>query len=133
MKSQYYRRRSHGRQESRWKKGWPRSNDTPLWKANPALLVIKPHHGLIVSLESIEHDERYFALAFAVEEAMVAPEAFDTQIPIKLRRVWNQPYMSLGADCISAPYSFYLHFGARGANSAQRQLLRRCETVRCSL
>ena len=50
---------------------------------------------------------------------MVAPEAFDTQIPIKLRCVWNQPYMSLSADCISAPYSFYLHFGAHGVQRAR--------------
>ncbi len=53
----------------------------PLWKASPALLVIKPHHGLIVSFESIEHDERHFALAFAVEEAIVAPEASTDKSP----------------------------------------------------
>jgi hypothetical protein len=91
----------------------------PLWKASPALLVIKPDHGLIVSLESIEHDRRHFELALVVEEAIVAPEAFDTQILIKLQCVWNQPYMSLGADCISAPYSFYLHFGAHGVQRAR--------------
>ena len=79
----------------------------PLWKTSPALLVTKPHLGLIVSLEKIEHDERYFALAFAVEDAIVAPEGFDAQIPIRLNCVWNQPYMSPGADSISAPYSFY--------------------------
>ena len=90
----------------------------PLWKASPALLVIKPDHALIVSLESIEHDERHFTLALAVEEAIVAPEAF-AQILIKLQCVWNQPYMSLGTGCISAPYSFYLHFGAQGVKRAR--------------
>jgi hypothetical protein len=91
----------------------------PLWKASPALLVIKPDRGLIVSLANIEHDELYFALAIAVEEAIVAPEGFDARIPIMLKCVWNQPYMSLGADCISAPYSFYLHFGAQGVQRAR--------------
>lgn len=86
----------------------------PHWKENPALLLIKPELGLIVSLENIEHDERYFTLTLAVEEAIVAPEGFDAQVPIALKCVWNQPYMSLGADSISAAYSFYLHFGAQG-------------------
>jgi hypothetical protein len=86
----------------------------PLWKASPALLVIKPHLGLIVFLENIEHDEHYFALTIAVKETIVAPEGFDAQTPITLRCVWNQPYMSLCPDSISAPYSFYLHFGAQG-------------------
>jgi hypothetical protein len=86
----------------------------PLWKASPALLVIKPYLGLIVSLENIKHDKRYFSLTIAVEEAIIAPKSFDAQNPITLTCVWNQPYMSLGADSISAPYSFYLHFGAHG-------------------
>lgn len=86
----------------------------PCWKASPAYLVIKPDLGLIVSLENIEHDERYFVLTLAVEEAIVAPEGFDPRIPIKLTCVWNQPYMSLGAHLISAPYSFRLEFGAQG-------------------
>ena len=105
----------------------------PLWKESPALLVIKPHLGLIVSLENIEHDERYFALAIAVEEAIVAPEGFDTQIPITLKCVWNQPYMSLGADAISAPYSFYLHFGAQGVQRARQfSATRVCDKLRNS-
>jgi hypothetical protein len=89
------------------------------WKVSPALLVIKPHLGLIVSLENIKHDERHFALAIAVHEAIVAPKGFDTQTPITLKCVWNQPYMSLGADVISAPYSFCLHFGAEGVQRAR--------------
>ena len=86
----------------------------PVWTACPALLVIKPHLAMIVSLEKIEYDERFFALAFAVEEEIVAPEGFVAPIPLRLNCVWNQPYMSLGADFISAPYSFCLHFGAQG-------------------
>jgi hypothetical protein len=98
----------------------------PLWKASPALLVIKPHLGLIVSLKNIEHDERYFALAIAAEEAIVAPDGFDAQIPIALKCVWNQPYLSLGADSISAPYSFYLHFGAQGVQRAREFSATKC-------
>jgi hypothetical protein len=90
-----------------------------IWKATPALLVIKPHLGLIVSLENIKHDEHYFALTIAVEKPIVAPEGFDAQNLITLKCVWNQPYISLGADLISAPYSFYLHFGAQGVQRAR--------------
>ena len=86
----------------------------PCWKASPAYLVIKPDLGLIVSLENIEHDERYFVLTLAVEEAIVAPEGFDPQIPIKLTCVWNQLYMSLDAYEIYAPYCFRLQFGEQG-------------------
>lgn len=91
----------------------------PHWKESPALLVIKPELGLIVSLENIEHDERHFTLTLAVKEAIVAPEGFDAQIPIVLECTWNQPYMSLGADSISAAYCFYLHFGAQGVQRAR--------------
>lgn len=59
----------------------------PRWKASPALLVIKPDLGLVVSLENIEHDERYFKLAIAVEKTIVAPGRFDSQIPIYHRWV----------------------------------------------
>lgn len=91
----------------------------PVWRASPALLVIKPRLGLIVSLKQVEHDERYFVLAIAVQEAIVAPDGFDPHIPVTLRCVWNQPYLSLGVDHISAPYSFYLHFGAQGVQRAR--------------
>ena len=69
---------------------------------------------MVVCLDSIKHDERYFALGLAVEEVIVAPEGFEEKVPITLKCVWNHPYMSMGADLISAPYSFYLHFGAQG-------------------
>lgn len=92
----------------------------PLWKATPALLVIKPHLGLIVSLKNIEHDERYFTLSLAVEETIVAPEGFDAQIPITLKNVWNQPYLSMDPRAISAPYCYYLHFGDEGVQRVRK-------------
>lgn len=95
--------------------------------ASPALLVIKPHLGLIVSLEDIKHDRRYFALAIAVEEAIVAPEGFDAQVPITLKCVWNQPYMSLSVDSISAPYCFLPSF--RSSRRATDSRIQRHEVV----
>jgi hypothetical protein len=86
----------------------------PDWRASPALLIIKPHLGVIVSLQSIEHDEHYFALRLAVEETIAAPDDFDPTTPVLLTCVWNQPYLSLSPNGISAPYSFRLHFGAQG-------------------
>lgn len=98
-----------------------------VWNASPALLVIKPHLGLIVSLEDIKHDRRYFALAIAVEEAIVAPEGFDAQVPITLKCVWNQPYMSLSVDSISAPYCFLPSF--RSSRRATDSRIQRHEVV----
>jgi hypothetical protein len=86
----------------------------PGWKASPAYLFLKPDRGLIVSFQHFKHDELYFYLTFAVEEAIIAPEGFDPQIPITLTCVWNQPYLSLGAGCINAAYCFRLEFGAQG-------------------
>lgn len=91
----------------------------PHWSASQALLIIKPRLGLIVSLKRIDHDERHFGLTVTVEEIMVAPPEFDPQKPLMLRCVWNQPYLSLSAKRISAPYSFYLHFGAEGVRQVR--------------
>lgn len=87
---------------------------SPFWKARPALLVIKPDLALSVSLKNIDDDENYFWLILAVEETIVAPDQFIPEVPMILRCVWNQPYLSLNADLISAPYAFYLHFGSEG-------------------
>ena len=92
----------------------------PHWNATPALLVIKPHLGLIVSVKRIEHDEHYFRLTVLVEEILVAPKEFDQREPLILQCVWNQPYMSLSRDLISAPYNFYLHFGAEGVRQVRK-------------
>lgn len=89
------------------------------WQTNPALLVIKPQLGLIVTLLSLEHDKRGFTTVCGVEQALVAPPGFDTGIPITVNCVWNQPYLSLSSECISAPYSFYLHFGVEGVRRAR--------------
>jgi hypothetical protein len=97
----------------------------PYWSASEALLIRKPHLGLIVSIKRIEHDEMYFRLTVAVEEIIVAPEKFDPRKPVILQCVWNAPYMSLDADSISAPYNFYLHFGAEGV-----RLVRKFSTTR---
>jgi hypothetical protein len=32
---------------------------------------------------------------------------------------WNQPYLSIGRDGISAPYAYYLHFGHEGVERAR--------------
>jgi hypothetical protein len=86
----------------------------PFWGANPAVLGIKPKHALIVWLREIKHDEHYFQLVLSVEEALVAPRDFDSGKPIALTCVWNQPYLCLNREQITAPYSFYLYFGAAG-------------------
>jgi hypothetical protein len=91
----------------------------PFWKANPALLVIKPELGLIVTLQSLTHDERGFKLVCGVEQALVAPPGFEATTPIALDCAWNQPYLSLAVDRISAPYCFYLHFGVEGVQRAR--------------
>ena len=90
-----------------------------VWKASPALLIIKPDLGVVVSLKDIAHDERYFTLTLEVEETIVAPDGFDPQAPIELRCVWNQPYLSVVSDCINAPYCFRLHFGAQGVRNVR--------------
>jgi hypothetical protein len=101
--------------KDQWQKGSAEIEEyAPEWKASPALLVIKPELALIVAVKNIEHDERHFALSVAVEETILAPEGFNEKEPIVLECVWNQPYMSMSATDISAPYSFYLHFGAKG-------------------
>jgi hypothetical protein len=84
------------------------------WKASPALLLIKPHLGVIVSLQELNHDERCFTLILATDAAIVAPADFDPRAPIKLACLWNQPYLSMGRDHIYAPYDFSLFFGVQG-------------------
>jgi hypothetical protein len=84
------------------------------WKATPGLLIEKPYVGVVVSLQAIGHDEHYFALTLAVEDAIVAPKDFDAKAPLRLGCVWNQPYKSLSAGGISAPYCFYLYFAPHG-------------------
>jgi hypothetical protein len=91
----------------------------PTWMASPALLVIKPELGLIVSVEQVLHDDTGFELTFRLVEALVAPSDFHPPEPIKLACIWNQPYMSIHPELINAPYSFYLHFGAEGLQRAR--------------
>jgi len=99
----------------------------PGWKSSPALLVIKPNLGLLVSVKSIEKNDSAFTLAIAVEEAIVAPKGFNSRDTISLQCCWNHPYLHLDAELISAPYSFYLHFGSKecgkSANSARPRYL----------
>jgi hypothetical protein len=95
----------------------------PVWKASLALLVIKPKLGLIVSLRQVETDERGFRIVLEVVEAMVAPPDFERQKPITLACVWNQPYLSFNVHDISAPYSFYLHFGSAGVQRAREMMV----------
>jgi hypothetical protein len=94
-------------------------NFLPSWKVNPALLVIKPQLGLIVALQSLKHDKHGFALGLKVDQALVAPPGFETRSPMTLECVWNQPYLSMAIDYISAPYNFYLHFGIEGVQRAR--------------
>jgi hypothetical protein len=91
----------------------------PFWKLSPALLVIKPELGLIVALQSLRHDKHGFVLSLKVDQALVAPPDFDTESPITLECVWNQPYLSMAINYISAPYGFYLHFGIEGVQRAR--------------
>jgi hypothetical protein len=77
----------------------------PFWKANPAFLVIKPDPGLIVSLQNLVHDDRGFTLTCKVDQTLVAPPDFDEN-NITLSCGWNQPYVSLNDDRISAPCAF---------------------------
>ena len=94
----------------------------PTWKASPAYLVMKPDHGLIVSLQRIEHEDQNFVLVLSVEQSVIAPEGFDPQIPIRLTCPWNQLYMSLCPDEICAPYGFRLQFGAQGVQRIREGL-----------
>src|SRR6266851_4268496 len=94
----------------------------PFWKETPALLVIKPTLGLIVTVLSSEHDRRGFTLRLAIRERLVAPPAFG-QTEISVACVWNQPYMSFRRSDISASYGFYLHFGSEGVARA-RELIK---------
>jgi hypothetical protein len=94
----------------------------PYWKESPALLVIKPTLGLIVTVLDSEHDRMGFAIRLAVQERLAAPPAFDLT-EIKVACIWNQPYLSFHRSKISAPYSFYLHFGSEGVARA-RELTR---------
>ncbi len=87
---------------------------SPVWIATPALLVIKPHLGLIVSVKQIEYDDRFLTLKLALDQTIVAPEEFRAQDPIQLQCVWNQPYLHLARNSIFAPYCFSLHFGVEG-------------------
>ena len=91
----------------------------PSWMASPALLVVKPHIGIVVSVQHVAHDDDGFTLSLVVKEALVTPADFEATRPIEVRCAWNQPYMSIDAHCISAPYSFYLHFGVEGVNRAR--------------
>jgi len=90
----------------------------PYWKESPGLLVIKPTLGLIVTVLSSEHDRMGFTLRLAVEEKLAAPAAFDRS-EVKVSCVWNQPYLRFRRSEISAPYSFYLHFGSEGVARAR--------------
>lgn len=90
----------------------------PHWMRTPALLVIKPELGLIVSVLDSKHDRNGFTLRMAVREELVVFSDFqDTEINVGLG--WNQPYASFDRDQISAPYSFFMHFGAEGVKGAR--------------
>jgi hypothetical protein len=95
----------------------------PHWRQTPGLLVIKPACGLIVSVAGSAHDGSGFALTLDIVDRLVSPKHFD-RTGTTVRYGWNQPYASFGPDLISAPYSFYLHFGAEGVNKA-REVVRR--------
>ena len=69
---------------------------------------------MIVSVNTIECDRHHFALHVTVDDVTVAPESFDPRRPLILQCAWNQLYMSLGANRISAPYSLNLYFGIEG-------------------
>ena len=92
----------------------------PFWRGNPAYLLIKPNLGLIVSLQNFEFDTRYFALTFSVDDVIIEPAGFDRREPMRLEFVWNQPYMWISAEEISAPYHCGLHFGAQGVQNIRK-------------
>ena len=91
----------------------------PHWRSNPALLLIKPHLGLIVAFQSLEYDEEGFVLTCQVDRPLLAPPDFDPATPIRLACACNQPYLSVANNLISAPYGFYLHFGTEGVQCAR--------------
>jgi hypothetical protein len=90
----------------------------PYWKTTPALLVIKPDLGLIVSVLDATHDRMGFSLRLAVHEKLEAPSDFD-ESEMKVSCVWNQPYMSFGKSVIWAPYCFSINFGSEGVARAR--------------
>lgn len=91
----------------------------PFWKETPGLLVIKPDLGLIVSVLSSTHDNMGFLLRLAVQEKLIAPPDFDLA-ELDVGCGWNQPYVSFNETRLSAPYSFYLHFGSAGVARAHK-------------
>jgi hypothetical protein len=90
----------------------------PHWLANPALLVIKPNLGLVVSVVNSTYDQMGFSLSLGVEEKLIAPRSFDSS-EIQVGCGWNQPYMNFDESEIWASYCFSLHFGAEGVSAAR--------------
>jgi hypothetical protein len=92
----------------------------PFWLAEPAMLIIKPTLGLIVSLQKLEHDDMGYTLTVDILETLYSPENPVLPPSMKLGCFWNQPYLSIARDCLSAPYSFYLHFGREGVQAVRQ-------------
>lgn len=80
----------------------------PHWKENPALLIIKPHLAIIVSVTGYEVDDERFRVKLAITEELLVPPEFNCDASLDVDCVWNQPYMSFNQDGIHAPYSFSL-------------------------
>jgi hypothetical protein len=91
----------------------------PVWMRTPALLVLKPTLGLIVAVIGSVENDWGFQLRLKVLERLLAPCEFN-ESEVKVACVWNQPYMDFDEFGISAPYSFYLHFGAEGVDKARK-------------
>jgi hypothetical protein len=91
----------------------------PKWIDTPGLLVDSEDTlGLIVSTIEYSHDDLGFVLSLEVREKLVAPSDFDYE-ECRISFGWNQPYLSIGGDGISAPYAYYLHFGHEGVERAR--------------
>jgi hypothetical protein len=91
----------------------------PIWKANLGFMVTSEDDlGLVVSAIDYTHDDFGFAVRLAVIEKIVAPPDFEGH-EYEVACGWNQPYLSVNPDGISAPYSFYLPFGNAGVERAR--------------
>ena len=99
----------------------------PTWKANLGLLVTSEDDlGLVVSAIDYAHDDSGFAVRLAVIERIVTPPDFEEEEYV-VACGWNQPYLSVTPDGISAPYAFYLHFEDAGVERARELNKHFCE------
>jgi hypothetical protein len=78
-------------------------------------LIKKPDLVAIVSVHTATPDAYGFRLFLTIVDALIIPDDHPTEkSSLELRCIWNQPYLYFSPEEITAPYSFYLHFGEAG-------------------